>query len=87
MTRFAAALALFALAFGSVVAQDKKPADPPKDEKKDEKKDAKEAPKDDKKDAKELEGTYKILSAERPKDFKGEGKDEVLLKLVRKKAK
>lgn len=65
MTRFAAALALFALAFGSVVAQDKKPTDPPKDEKKDEKKDAKEAPKDDKKDAKELEGTYKILSAER----------------------
>lgn len=57
MTRFAAALTLFVLALGSVAAQDKQPKDPPKDEKKD----AKEAPKD----AKELEGTYKIVSAER----------------------
>lgn len=61
MTRLAAAVAVFALALGFAGAQDKQPKDPPKDEKKD----AKESPKDAPKDAKELEGTYKILSAER----------------------
>ena len=59
MTRCAAALAVFALALGLAAAQDKQPKDPPKDAK-----DAKDA-KEPAKDAKELEGTYKIVLAER----------------------
>jgi uncharacterized protein (TIGR03067 family) len=57
MTRIAAMFAVLVLALGLARAQDKQPKDPPKD---------KEAPKEAAKEsAKELDGTYKIVLAER----------------------